>query len=54
VSLVVASLDEEPEQGPVMHINVESKAAWYEIRDGLPQHEALPPEARRALDAADP
>ena len=49
-SLVVASLDEEPDQGPVMHINVESKASWYDILDDLPQHEALPPGVRSALD----
>ena len=43
VMLVIATLDEEPEQGPVMHINVESKARWYEILDDLPQFEAFPP-----------
>ena len=48
--LVVGSLDEDPPQAPVMHINVESKAAWYEILDGKPQHESLPPEAESALD----
>jgi hypothetical protein len=53
VSLVIASLDEEPEHGPVVHVNVESKSGWYDILDGLPQHAALPPEARRAIDAAD-
>ena len=40
--LVVASLDAEPEAGPIMHINVESKAPWYDILDDLPQHQALP------------
>lgn len=53
VSLVVASLDEAPARGPVMHINVESKASWYEILDGLPQHQALPPAARRALEGSE-
>jgi hypothetical protein len=33
-----------------MHINTESKAAWYEIRDSLPQHPSLPPGARQALE----
>ena len=47
--LVIASLDEEPAEGAVMHINLESKATWYEILDDLPQHEALPPVAKRAL-----
>ena len=49
--LVVASLDQDPSQAPVMHINVESKAEWYEILDAFPQHHALPPEAKRALDS---
>ena len=49
LSLAIASLDEQPERGPVMHINVESKARWYEIRDGLPQHAGLPPAARQAI-----
>jgi len=40
--LLLASLDDEPESGPVMHINVESKAPWYEILDDLPQYEGLP------------
>jgi hypothetical protein len=50
LSLVVGSLDVDPARGPVMHINVESKAVWYEILDDLPQHRALPPEAKRALE----
>lgn len=29
---------------PQMHIFVGSKAPWYAITDGLPQHEAFPPE----------
>jgi hypothetical protein len=48
--LVVASLDAEPEQRPVMHINVESKARWYDILDDLPQHQALPPGVGSMLD----
>jgi hypothetical protein len=28
---------------PAFHIFVGSKAPWYEIRDGLPQHDELPP-----------
>lgn len=47
LSLAIASLDEPPERGPVMHINVESKARWYEILDGLPQHAAFPPIPNR-------
>jgi len=33
-----------------MHINVESKAGWYDILDDLPQHQALPPGVKSALD----
>ena len=29
VVLVVAGLDQEPSEGPVVHVNVESKAQWY-------------------------
>ncbi len=50
IALIVASLDEEPERGPVMHLNLESKAPWYEILDDLPRHDSLPPEVRRAIE----
>ena len=50
VSLVVATLDEEPASGPVMHLNVESKAPWYEIRDDLPRFEGLPPGLAESLE----
>jgi hypothetical protein len=53
-SLVVATLDDDRDVKPAMHINLESKASWYEIRDDLPCFEGLPPGADRALeDAAD-
>jgi len=52
-ALVVASLDEEPQRGPAVHVNVESKAPWYEIRDDLPQFRGLPPGAERALETRD-
>ena len=48
--LVIASLDEEPARRPVMHINVESKAPWYDILDDLPQHQSLPPGVGDRLD----
>jgi hypothetical protein len=50
LSLAIASLEEQPERGPVMHINVESKARWYEILDGLPQHTGPPPGVKRAIE----
>ncbi len=35
-SLVVTSLIEEPSTPPVAHMNIESKAPWYEILDQAP------------------
>ena len=49
ISLIVATLDEDPDTGPIMHINLESKAQWYAINDGLPQHESLPADVIAAL-----
>lgn len=37
------SLDTEPGMGPSGHIYVASKAAWFDIADGLPQFAELPP-----------
>lgn len=50
MSLVVGTLDEELVDGPTAHINVESKAAWFEIGDGAPQFDALPKSAERVLE----
>lgn len=47
--LLVASLNDEPQGTPMMHINVESKAPWYEILDDLPQYQGLPPQAAGVL-----
>lgn len=41
--VAIGSLDEDPGNRPEAHIFVGSKAAWYAIEDGLPQHEAYPP-----------
>lgn len=49
--ILVASLDEEPRERPVMHINVASKAPWYEILDDLPQHAGLPPQTRSPMES---
>jgi hypothetical protein len=43
VALVVASLDQEPSSAPVAHLNLESKAAWYEIHDQGARFEGFPP-----------
>lgn len=48
--LVVGSLDDDTGVQPRMHINLESKSAWYEIRDDLPRYPGFPPTAKDALD----
>ena len=47
--LIVTSLDEEPTASPVMHLNLESKAPWFEILDDCPRYQAFAPgmEPRR-------
>ena len=47
--LVVGSLDDDSGLEPAMHVNLESKSAWYEIRDDLPRYDSLPPEADETL-----
>jgi len=37
------TLIDAPTLEPTAHIFVGSKAPWYTIRDGLPQHEEFPP-----------
>lgn len=41
--LVVACLDEEPTAAPSMHLNLESKAPWYDILDAAPRFDAFAP-----------
>ena len=48
--LMVASLDPEPTNAPVAHMNVESKAPWFEIRDDRPQFDGFPPAVQKAMD----
>lgn len=36
------ALDDDPGVRPTFHEHVAGKPAWYEIRDGLPQHAAEP------------
>lgn len=43
VFLPLGNLDGDPGVRPTMHIFTGSKAPWWEIRDGLPQHAAFPP-----------
>ena len=41
--IAVGTLDDDPGSRPEAHIFVGSKASWYEISDGLPQHDGYPP-----------
>ena len=41
-SLALGTLDDDPGVRPAIHIYVESKAPWFEINDGLPQHVGHP------------
>jgi hypothetical protein len=50
ISLVVSTLDSEPVEKPIMHINLESKAPWHEVTDNLPQHQTLPAEVSEAIN----
>ena len=42
ISLVVATLDTDEDLRPIAHINTESKCAWLELNDGLPQFSTVP------------
>lgn len=41
-SIALGTVDEDPGIRPECHIFVGSKAAWYEIKDDLPQYERRP------------
>jgi hypothetical protein len=43
VSIPLGNLDGDPGVRPEMHMFAGSKAGWWEIRDGLPEHAAFPP-----------
>ena len=53
MSLIVASLEQEPPAGPVAHFNLESKAGWYEILDDRPRFQSLPDAIQDMLEARD-
>ena len=42
VHVTIGTLDTSPSLTPTAHIYVGSKAPWFTIGDGLPQHEELP------------
>jgi hypothetical protein len=41
-SLALGTLDDDPGVRPSLHIFAGSKAPWFEITDGLPQHNEYP------------
>lgn len=43
IHLRLGTLIDPPTLKPQAHVHVGSKAAWYEIRDGLPQYDGAPP-----------
>ena len=43
VHVTMGTLIDDPTIRPQRHIFVGSKAPWYEINDGLPQHQEFPP-----------
>jgi hypothetical protein len=45
--ITLGSLDTDPGVRPAEHIFAGSKAAWFEITDTLPQHDAWPPGKTR-------
>jgi hypothetical protein len=45
--ITLGSLDTDPGVRPAEHMFVGSKAAWFEITDKLPQHDAWPPGRAR-------
>jgi hypothetical protein len=40
--IALATLDDDPGVRPGSHIFVADKAPWFEITDGLPQHQGVP------------
>ena len=50
VRVRVGTLDSSVYARPYAHIFAASKAEWYEIHDGLPQHPGLEPERHQRKD----
>lgn len=44
VIIPAGAIDGDPGVRPVVHIHTVSKAAWYDITDGLPQFAEFPPD----------
>ncbi len=54
LAVTLGTLDEQPVANSGHHIFVRSKVPWYEITDGLPQHDAYPPEFAHLLPTDNP
>jgi hypothetical protein len=54
VFLPMGNLDGDPGVQPSVHIFTGSKAGWWEIRDGLPQHPGFPPGIDAPVHATRP
>jgi hypothetical protein len=48
ISLIVATLDANPEIRPVANINTGSKCSWHQIVDALPEFSATPSQSEFA------
>ena len=51
ITLIVSTLDDDGHPGPVLHINVESKAEWHCITDELPRRQSMSGEVIAHLRA---
>ena len=45
IMLVAATLDPDPGERPMVHVNVGKMAGWYRILDDWPQFEGFPPRS---------
>ena len=52
-ALIVTTLDIEPSLAPSAHLNLESKAPWYEILDEAPRFDGFPPNIEKMLEGSD-
>jgi len=52
IGLPIGALEQDPGNRPLMNIFVGSKAPWYDITDGLPQHDQWPPDGSDSVRAS--
>jgi hypothetical protein len=51
-SITLGSVEGDPGTGPALHIFVDSRAAWHQISDDLPQFDEWPPDSWQPPDKA--